>query len=446
MLNEVHANETKTLAAGSSENNAAADVVAADLNSIADYARQNHTAVLVIMFTDLKGSTELAERSGEISARDLRHQHDHLLRGILERDGAGRCIKQIGDALMYIFAQPSQAVSRAVEIQQSLAAHNAEHSDQPPIVVRIGMHMGQVLVEKQASLDVFGRHVNRAARVESMANGGQILVSHAVYDSARGWLALQPVVWHDHGEYALKGIDEPTRVFEVCWKNGPSPKTPRGTRVRRDRVRRRTLAALVTLLAVFVALTLWGFRPISEAHYPELEVRVRRAGTVLLDITSAAPLRTGDELQIHSRFNRPTYAALVLLDENGEAKIMANSDDRLVTSLTYPDDPDAWVTVEGNPGSEVLLALASSEQIKAVPAPMLKQEGRLPLADQANVTIWMTPDKLTIQHSQEVETPRGFGQVQRHSDNNLQMRSDQLRQSLAAGSLNFRAVVFPQTN
>jgi class 3 adenylate cyclase len=154
-----------------------------ELRAVDRFCRERETAILAVMFTDLKGSSGLAEKHGEIASQELRHTHDKLLRAIVERDAAGAVLKNIGDSLLCVFSKPTEAVARAVEIQQALAAHNASHPQDQPIEVRIGIHMGQVVVEDVVQRDIFGRHVNRAARVESLADGGQILVSHSVYDS-----------------------------------------------------------------------------------------------------------------------------------------------------------------------------------------------------------------------------------------------------------------------
>ena len=96
-----------------------------------------------------------------------------------------------------------------------------------PLKIRIGLHLGQVLVEGGLHRDVFGRHVNRAARVMGLASGGQVLMTHPVYDSARGWLEQSHLQWRDHGDYLLKGIPEATRIVEVCDRD-IEPRRPRG--------------------------------------------------------------------------------------------------------------------------------------------------------------------------------------------------------------------------
>ncbi|MBM3301909.1 MAG: adenylate/guanylate cyclase domain-containing protein, partial [Deltaproteobacteria bacterium] len=235
------------------------------LEKIDRFRRSRETSVLVVMFTDLKGSTQIAEERGERYTQRMRHVHDEMLLEIIERDGHGLYIKNIGDSIMCIFSEPSMAVKRALEIQQRLHDYNRTNPNEEPMLVRIGMHMGQVAVEDQMQLDIFGRHVNRAARVESLADGGQILLTHGVYDSARGWVEGEHILWVDHGEYLLKGISEPVRIYEVADPEMTLPKPPRGTRhvpaVHRWLVRGGIVAACLILgLSVLLWMTWKGRR------------------------------------------------------------------------------------------------------------------------------------------------------------------------------------------
>jgi hypothetical protein len=124
--------------------------------------------------------------------------------------------------------------------------------------------MGQVVVEGDVNLDVFGRHVNRAARVEALADGGQVLVTLPVYDSARGWLTHRSVTWNDHGEYWLKGIDEPTRIHEVRGPGSGRARRPRGRRVRP-----RAWLAFSTALLAISAFVVWVVMAASPPPRPE---------------------------------------------------------------------------------------------------------------------------------------------------------------------------------
>jgi class 3 adenylate cyclase len=203
------------------------DVSSAEILNIQSYIQKKNTAVLTIMFTDIKGFTELTEQQGEQYATQFRMKHDEILTQIIEQDGAGLIIKFIGDAVMAVFSEPSIAVERALKIQQQLDEFNNSQHEFEPMRVRIGLHMGQVSIANNLQADVFGRHVNRASRVESLADGGQIYLSYAVFDSAKGWLSSHKnLLWKNHGRYKLKGIEEGIEIYEVIDSDKGEPKPP----------------------------------------------------------------------------------------------------------------------------------------------------------------------------------------------------------------------------
>lgn len=202
-----------------------------DIEVIDQFRRKKSTAVLTILFTDIKGFTNLTEEKGEAYSNTIRHHHDNIIVPIIERDGGGRVIKHIGDAIMAVFSEPSTGVMRALEAQEELKKFNSDNPDIVDIEVRMGLHTGQVTTEDNVSSDIFGRHVNRAARVEALADSGQVLVTYPVFDSAHGWLKDKsdtPVEWEKHGMYALKGISEPIEIYEPYNPNITQAKAPPG--------------------------------------------------------------------------------------------------------------------------------------------------------------------------------------------------------------------------
>jgi class 3 adenylate cyclase len=221
-----------------------------ELSSIEQYRKLRQTSVLVILFTDIKGFTSLTERRGDRHALELLQHHDRILVGTIEEGGGGLVVKHIGDSIMAVFSEPSTAVERALAIQERIRTFNAERPDEEPLQVRIGLHMGQVAVENQTQLDLFGRHVNRASRVEGLADAGQIFLTYPVFDSARGWLAsgaARTLAWKQHGSYTLKGITEPVAIYEVVDSRFAAPRPPRGGR------RKRSLLPVWAAIAVLVA-------------------------------------------------------------------------------------------------------------------------------------------------------------------------------------------------
>ena len=218
------------------ENNNLISIDNGDTNTIDAYIRRKNTSVLVIMFTDIRGFTRLTEEKGDIYTNELRNHHDMILREAIEADDAGLVIKTIGDSFMAVFSEPSTALDRALLIQTRIREFNQKHSEQyEELSVRIGLHMGQVVIENKVHVDVFGRHVNRAARIESLADGGQVLLTYPVFDSAKGWLVdRESLGWVNHGSYYLKGIRDPVEIYEVYDKNTSQPRPPKEGRKKRS--------------------------------------------------------------------------------------------------------------------------------------------------------------------------------------------------------------------
>ncbi|PCJ59954.1 MAG: hypothetical protein COA79_09110 [Planctomycetota bacterium] len=200
-----------------------------DLIAINEFRKLKNTSVLTIMFTDIKGFTKMTETKGEEYSNVCRRKHDEILVGIIEENQSGKVIKHIGDAVMAIFAEPSMAVERALKIQKEMKIAEQTIDELGGLTVRIGLHMGQVTTEDNVSLDVFGRHVNRASRVESLADGGQVYLTYPVFDSAKGWLTSneKEIEWYFHGAYFVKGIEHPIEIYEVIAEKLVKPKPPK---------------------------------------------------------------------------------------------------------------------------------------------------------------------------------------------------------------------------
>lgn len=229
------------------------DITRDEITDVSSYIKSKNTAVLTVMFTDIKGFVHLTETEGEDRANEIRIKHDEILKGIIERDNDGLIVKYIGDAIMAIFSEPSAAVDRALNIQQEIRQFNKDNTEFTDISVRIGLHMGQVSVEDNVQADVFGRHVNRAARIESLTDGGQIFLTYPVFDSAKGWLGkLKDVKWHLHGKYALKGITDPVEIYEVYDEKLTKPAPPKkGNKV--TQVPKGAFAAGLVILGFLLA-------------------------------------------------------------------------------------------------------------------------------------------------------------------------------------------------
>jgi adenylate cyclase len=118
--------------------------------------------------------------------------------------------KTTGDGLLAEFASVVDAVRCAVEVQRGIPERNAGVMADSRIELRIGINLGDVIVEGD---DLYGDGVNIAARIEALAEPGGVFVSNTVYDHVRDRL---PFVFEDLGEQQVKNIARPVRVYRVC--------------------------------------------------------------------------------------------------------------------------------------------------------------------------------------------------------------------------------------
>jgi predicted ATPase/class 3 adenylate cyclase len=165
------------------------------------------TGTVTLMFTDVEGSTRLWETEPEHMARALR-RHDELLRTAIGQAG-GYVFKTVGDAFCAAFATPQAALQAALAAQLALAAET--WPTRRPIRVRMSLHTG---VCEERDNDYFGPVVNRAARLEAVAHGGQVLISGATAELLSESLP-EGVTLRDLGLHRLKDLGRPERVFQL---------------------------------------------------------------------------------------------------------------------------------------------------------------------------------------------------------------------------------------
>src|SRR2546428_3201889 len=130
-----------------------------------------------IMFTDMVGYSALTQRDEKL-ALELLEEHHRLLRPIFPKFG-GREIKSTGDGFLVEFASALEAAQCAIEMQRALVQHNAAAAPERRFHIRIGVHLGDVVLREA---DVYGDGVNIAARIEPLAEAGGICLSHPVVD------------------------------------------------------------------------------------------------------------------------------------------------------------------------------------------------------------------------------------------------------------------------
>jgi class 3 adenylate cyclase len=162
----------------------------------------------VIMFTDLKDSTLMTTLYGDAKALHLLHIHNALTRNSLNSH-RGREVKHTGDGIMASFAAAADGVASAIAVQKAFTAYNKENPE-APLYLRIGLSAGEPIEEHG---DIFGKPVQRAARLCAHAEPGRILVDQIVLDHWQG----REFPFSDLGEVTLKGFDHAVRVYEVNW-------------------------------------------------------------------------------------------------------------------------------------------------------------------------------------------------------------------------------------
>jgi class 3 adenylate cyclase len=134
---------------------------------------------LAIVFSDIQASTALYERVGDLRALRLVRDHFDLLQEVVARH-RGAVVKTIGDAVMAAFGEPERALAAAAGMCRAVGRINA---DGESLLLKIGLHAGScIAIQTNHQIDYFGRAVNVAARVQSVAAGGEIVVTDTIWE------------------------------------------------------------------------------------------------------------------------------------------------------------------------------------------------------------------------------------------------------------------------
>jgi class 3 adenylate cyclase/predicted Ser/Thr protein kinase len=189
----------------------------------------HETQVLAILLSDLEGSTVQQHKLGNVRAAELVKAHRSIFRKVLGSFD-GQEVETAGDSFLVVFAAPSEAVKFALLMQAAMRERRQHEPELPS--VRVGIHQGQVVVERHAegpkAMDIYGLQVSTTARIMDLGRGGQILCSRAVFDDARVILrgddlqGVAPVAWRNHGPYRFKGLEDAYDVCEVG-EDGAAP-------------------------------------------------------------------------------------------------------------------------------------------------------------------------------------------------------------------------------
>jgi class 3 adenylate cyclase len=171
---------------------------------------------LTLLFTDLKGSTAMYDRIGDLKAFSLVQQHFERLTKAIQANG-GAVVKTIGDAVMASFDKPSSAVKASAEMLKEIEEFNKEHGS-TEIILKIGIHRGaSIAVTLNDRLDYFGQTVNIAARVQGLAGAEEIYLTKNVYLSP-GVKELLEDFYVKAETASLKGVQKAMQVYKVTYE------------------------------------------------------------------------------------------------------------------------------------------------------------------------------------------------------------------------------------
>jgi class 3 adenylate cyclase len=171
-------------------------------------AKQPSGGVRAILFTDVVEHTAMMRRLGDEKGREVLRDHERITRDVL-RAHAGDEVKTMGDGFLASFASVAKSVEAAIALQRAFAERNQSAAE--PIHVRVGLNAGEPIEEDG---DLFGSTIILAARIAASAESGEILASMAVRELSAG----KPFLFADRGDRALRGFEDPVRVFEVNWR------------------------------------------------------------------------------------------------------------------------------------------------------------------------------------------------------------------------------------
>src|SRR5216684_998721 len=238
-----------------------------------------------IMFTDMVG---FSRQMGADEARTLRILAVH--NQVIEHAVAahqGHVIKTAGDGFLIEFPSIVHAVQCAQHIQTQFRTHNAEQEKTEQIHVRIGLHLGDIVVQPNG--DVLGDGVNIASRLQTLAEPDTICISHKVYEEVEKKLALGTVV--SLGRPRLKNIAPRFHIYALL------PEKPQGLRQRLWMLRLK-LRRVGTVVLVLVSVPLLG--GIVTLLYPSLPTLITHHSSLVTE-EAQPPLLPLPDKALHRR-------------------------------------------------------------------------------------------------------------------------------------------------
>jgi adenylate cyclase len=163
-----------------------------------------------IVHADLAGFTRMMEGAETRTFRHLKAAQIDVWRPAIQA-GGGRLVGTAGDAMLAEFGSAVSAVSAATDIQERMARFNEALSEDQRLLFRIGVHLGEVIVDEEDQ-NIFGDGVNLAARIQAIAEPGGITVSRAVRDVAE---LKVDYAFIDGGEHQMKNVSRSVHIYHV---------------------------------------------------------------------------------------------------------------------------------------------------------------------------------------------------------------------------------------
>ena len=188
------------------------DQLLAKKEELENLIKQEFTRHITVMFTDLKGSTAIADLQGDLAARMIIKKHNDILIPIF-RNNQGVLVKTMGDGTMSYFESELNAVRAALEIQKSINKYNETIEGQSAIRIRVGVSSGKGIVEQN---DIFGDVVNVASRFESSCEPGEIYISEGTYEGLGD--AKEEFFIRHVRNITFKGKSDESKVYKVFYK------------------------------------------------------------------------------------------------------------------------------------------------------------------------------------------------------------------------------------
>ena len=168
---------------------------------------------IALLFTDIRGSTALYQRIGDLNAYQLVQQHFDLLRATTVRHG-GAIVKTIGDAVMAAYPDAALAVRAALDMRGAIEHFN-EGQPERPLLLKIGIHHGAAIaVTLNDELDYFGQTVNIASRVQEMADAAEIWITEEVWHYPGVQALLEPYSPEERTA-EFRGIEQLMTVMKI---------------------------------------------------------------------------------------------------------------------------------------------------------------------------------------------------------------------------------------